>query len=316
MTDPVKEPQGLRFRAGGGFGLPSLKRDVDVTPYGTFYRQTEVIVQVERRQPDAKLTLFSRDWPIYLNAGFGQSDISGSYQNLGSNRQLYYVSGGGRFYFPDPMFIEGNAGFGGARNQLDFGKGFPVETLLSANLLLRGGLGVEHCMAETICFSAAAYWHLDASFLGGTPYIVQGPLVMIMAGGRRDTVVYDMRTVKIYKDEIERLEERNTETVQKCRDEIDTLKIDVMKKEDEVERCIDAAAKECVVVKQSAGPVVIKVPHGNEDAEKRALLSSLYVYFANDNPDQVLQFNWFPAGKDGSRRRRVSSVPDGHDQRR
>lgn len=309
MADLKVEPNGVRFRAGGGAVLPHLTRNVELSPYDTFYRQVELLAQVEKRSPSAKLTLFSRDFPIHLNAGLGQSDISGAYQNLGSNRQLYYLSAGARLYFPDVFFAEGQAGAGVSLNQLDFGKGFPVETGWGANAVLRGGLGAEYCVADSICFSAGAYWHFDQSFLHGTAYMNHGPSLMVMASGHRDTVVYDKREIELKDIRIKNLEERHTETVSEKDQKISELKIEIRTLEREVERVKEVAEEECEKSKESADPEKL-VAQTNENAEKQALLSPVYVYFANDNPDQSLQYNWFPIGKGKAARNKGGSAPD------
>lgn len=179
MKEKVARHSGY---VGGQAGVPILRRtDPEYNEYETGYFQGGVYAGYDRVMinPERLRWLLEGSLRTQLDYYY----LGGDEGNLGSHKHQYSLLGGWKQRFnpfvtwngqaPYWLFVDPMMGLGVADNELNFGRGFPLEQETSLNFLARLGGGVEYCFHANACLAVKAGYDLERS-LAGLGYLQRG----------------------------------------------------------------------------------------------------------------------------------------------
>lgn len=146
----------MDLRLGAAYGLADIQQYKEMQSYGTFYRQTDLILDAEFGNSPAK-----RFRPF---AGVIFSQAGGAAENMGSHRLLTAIHAGARFKW-DHVYSDVRLAVGRSWNSLNYGKGTTPDEFNLWNAVIHVGAGVETCFGNVGCMSLGTYFHAEA-----TPY--------------------------------------------------------------------------------------------------------------------------------------------------
>ncbi len=155
-----------KFFGGAATGPAVVRQNVELTPYGTDYRRTELVFGVESAKYVSFLLPASwLRWTGFVDVTY--EDTAGGQINWGSRRTAGFLQGGTRFRATPPGVLVGDIrlGVGGASNDLNFGKGINPPHEYSFNIQVQATVGAMFCLNPDFClgpvvggaFDAAAY---------------------------------------------------------------------------------------------------------------------------------------------------------------
>lgn len=146
----------MDLRLGAAYGAADIQQYKELQNYGTFYRQTDLILDAQFGS--ARATHFR---PF---AGVLFSQVGGATENMGSHRLLAAIHAGARVKW-DHLYSDVRLGVGHSWNTLNYGKGTVPDEFDLWNAVAHVGGGIETCFGNVGCMSLGTYFHVEA-----TPY--------------------------------------------------------------------------------------------------------------------------------------------------
>lgn len=157
-----------KYFGGAVMGPAGVRQNVEMTPYGTDYRRTELHLGLENINYIPFIPFVPASWAratFIVDGSF--EDTAGGEINMGSRRSAVFVRPGFRFRFTAPGFIVADVRFGAgvASNNLNFGKGINPPREYSINVQGQATLGAIFCLNPDFCLGAVVGASTDAAVL-------------------------------------------------------------------------------------------------------------------------------------------------------
>lgn len=157
---------------GGAVSGPAIVRqNIEMTPYGTDYRRTELHLGLEN----------TNYVPVFVPASWARvtllfdgsfEDTAGGQINWGSRRTAGFLRAGLRFRLTPPgvIVMDVKGGVGVASNDLNFGKGIYPPHEYSFNIQAQATVGAVFCLNPDFCLGPVVGVSVDQAFSTGRDY--------------------------------------------------------------------------------------------------------------------------------------------------
>ncbi len=157
-----------KYFGGAVLGPATVRQNVEMTPYGTDYRRTEIHLGLENTRYVPFIPFVPASWARatwLADASF--DDTAGGQINWGSRRTAGFLRGGLRFRLTPPGILVGDVrlGVGAASNELNFGKGIHPPKDYSLNIQGQATIGMIFCLNPDFCLGPVVGGSFDLAAL-------------------------------------------------------------------------------------------------------------------------------------------------------